>query len=669
MKAWSWATAMVLALMEGGSGVRRVCAEEPSATVVVTAEPMSETQARAPTSFATVIDTAEHSDRMETAADVLAESVGVQVRRFGGLGAFSTISIRGSSPNQVQFYLDGVPLSRAVNDTVNVSDLPLDGLQRIEVYRGTVPIGFSGGGLGGVVNLVTKEPTVAPTAEVAASYGSFSTRKVVAEYSQQYHDIDFLGHVTYLGSQGDFTYLNNNGTPLNPYDDRETTRQNNSFNSVDAILKGGGTVGDGVRLDLTSETFFKDQGVPGIGSNQSLTASFDNLRTLNYLRLTAPGRFDNALDLTGALFGSYERADFSDPNGDLGTGNQERNDQTTLVGGSGISTYYGLPNHALGTFVELSDQRFAPYNALASPPNEPDQTRFQASLSVQDQATFLDGRVIVVPTVGFQHLIDSTSATFSPSGVPSGPSETHNRDLWNPSIGAQLKWVPAVALRGNFGRFERAPTFSELFGNRGAVVGNPSLQPETGTSGDVGLVTDIPAQGWFDGFHGEFDYFNRDVNDLIVLVQNSQRVSRPVNIGAANVSGEELTVHSVALHHVSLDLNYTHQDAVNESPIPSQHGKQLPGRPANELYTQAELFNQYGKLYYELSLVSGNFLDQVNFMEVPSRDVHTLGVSWNASTHLTLSFEAQNITNNQISDVGGFPLPGRSFFGTVTVKF
>jgi outer membrane cobalamin receptor len=669
MKVRRWVIAMLLAVLEGSSRALRASAEEPSATVVVTAEPLSETQARAPTSFATVIDTTEHGDRMETTADVLGESVGVQVRRFGGLGAFSTISIRGSSPNQVQFYLDGVPLSRAVNETVNVSDLPLDGLERIEVYRGTVPIGFSGGGLGGVVNLVTKQPTATPATDVAVSYGSFSTRKVVAEHSQQWHGIDLLGHVTYLGSQGDFTFLDNNGTPLNPYDDRRTTRRNNAFNSVDAILKGGGMVADGVHLDLTSETFFKDQGVPGIGNNQSLSASLDNLRTLNYLRLTAPERFGHAFDLTGALFGSYERSDFSDPNGDLGTGNQQRHDQTTLVGGSGIGTYYGLPNHALGTFIELSDQRFAPSNALATPSDEPDQTRLQASLSVQDQATFLDGRVIVVPTVGYQHLADSTSATFSPSGVPSGPSETHNRELWNPSIGAQLQAVPAVALRGNFGRFERAPTFSELFGNRGAVIGNPSLQPETGTSGDVGLVADIPAQGWLDGLHGEFDYFNRDVNDLIVLVQNSQRVSRPVNIGAANVSGEELTVHGLALHHVSLDLNYTHQAAVNESPIPSQRGKQLPGRPANELYTQVELFTPFGKLYYELSLVSGNFLDPVNFTEVPSRDVHTLGVSWNAAARLTLSFEAQNITDNQISDVGGFPLPGRTFFGTVTAKF
>ena len=662
-------TALTMVLIEALLRSQSVCADEPSATVVVTGEPISETQARAPTSFATVIDTSDHADRIETAADALADSVGVQVRRFGGLGAFSTISIRGSSANQVQFYLDGVPLSRAQNETVNVADLPFDGLDRIEVYRGTVPIGFSGGGLGGVVNLVTKTPPPTPTMQVEASYGSFETRKVVVERAQQFHGVDLLANVTYLGSQGDFTFLDDNGTPLNPYDDRRVTRQNNAFDSVDAILKGGASIANGVRLDLTSETFFKNQGVPGIGSNQSDDASFSNLRALNYLRVDAPGRVIDSLDLTGALFGSYERQALDDETGELGTGNQKRHDETTLVGGNVISTYYPTPNHELGGFVELSYEGFAPYNALATPANEPDQTRLQASLSLQDQASFFDGRVLLVPTVGYQHIQDETSSTFSPSGAPSGPRETQTHDLWNPSIGGELRVLPELALRANFGQFERAPSFSELFGNRGAVVGNPALRPETGLTGDVGFVATLPAWKPFDRLHAEYAYFDRDVDDLIVLVQNSQRISRPTNLGAARIRGHELTLQGGALGHLSLDLNYTHQDAENRSDIPSQRGKQLPGRPADELYTRFEVFDRLGKLYYEFNLVSGNFLDAVNFMSVPSRDVHTVGIAVRVTAPLTLSFEVRNLTDNQISDVGGFPLPGRAYFGTATMKF
>src|SRR5262249_427155 len=91
-----------------------------------------------------------------------AESVGVQVRRFGGLGDFSTVSIRGSAAGQVQIYLDGVPLSRAENEVVNLNDLPLDAIDHVEVYRGTTPLGFAQSGPGGVVNARARRPGDTP---------------------------------------------------------------------------------------------------------------------------------------------------------------------------------------------------------------------------------------------------------------------------------------------------------------------------------------------------------------------------------------------------------------------------------------------------------------------------------------------------------------------------
>src|SRR6266566_8522413 len=125
--------------------------------VVVTAPPAREAApARDPTAFATVIDTSSAPTRVETLAEALADTVGVQVRRFGGLGDFSTVSIRGSSAGQVQVYLDGVPLARASNEVVNLADLPLDAVERVEVYRGTTPLAFAQAGSGGIVNVVTR---------------------------------------------------------------------------------------------------------------------------------------------------------------------------------------------------------------------------------------------------------------------------------------------------------------------------------------------------------------------------------------------------------------------------------------------------------------------------------------------------------------------------------
>lgn len=636
---------------------------------VVTADRSTETQARSPTGFSSSIDTAEHIEQMETTADVLAESVGVQVRRFGGLGTFSTVSIRGSAANQVQVYLDGVPLSLARNETVNVANLPLDSLQRIEVYRGTAPIEFATPGIGGVINLVTKSPSIAPATEAMASYGSFETRKVDLSHSQQVHGVDLLGFLTYLGSAGDFPFLDDNGTPLNPFDDHQATRHNNVFNSIEGLLKAGHSFSSGLRVDIASDTFSKDEGVPGIGSNQSRTASFSDLRSVNYLRARAPTWSPQLLDLTGTLFGVYQEQAFEDLNGELGTGNQDRSDVTTLIGGNLSGTYQPLAAHTISAFAEISNERFAPFNALGEPANEPDQTRLQIAAALQDQVALFSDRLLVVPVLRYVHLEDDITAGLTPTGLPLGAPQQRSHDLWNPSIGARVSLWPGLDVRANVGRFERAPNFSELFGNRGVVVGNNTLQPEKGTNWDVGVAAGVGPWGWLDTLHAEYAYFNNNVTDLIVLVQNSQRVSKPFNIGAARVSGDEFSITAGAFRHLRLDTNFTHYDAENESDIPSQRGRRLPGRPANDLYTHLEFYSELGKLYYEFNFVSGNFLDLVNFKSVPTRDTHTFGCVVQASDHLAFNFEARNVTDNQISDVDGFPLPGRAFFGGVTLRF
>ena len=60
----------------------------------------------------------------------------MRVVQYGGLGAFSTVSLRGAPAGQVAVYLDGVPLTSAAHGVVNLADLPVTAIERIEVYRG-----------------------------------------------------------------------------------------------------------------------------------------------------------------------------------------------------------------------------------------------------------------------------------------------------------------------------------------------------------------------------------------------------------------------------------------------------------------------------------------------------------------------------------------------------
>ncbi len=635
--------------------------EPPIAEIEVTAERMSPAEQRAPTTFLSEIDVEARDRALDTTADALAEAPGVQVQRFGGLGAFSTISIRGSSANQVPVYLDGVPLSQALDQTVDLSNLPLDSLERIEVYRGTVPVGFGGGGIGGVVNLVTKPPSAEPETELSVGYGSFTTRKVVASHTQRLGDLDVLGHVTYLGSQGNFTYFDDNGTPENPTDDGEVTRINNAFNSVGGLLRVSRDLGDGLRADATQEFFYNEQGVPGPASTQFATPSLEELRSLTYLRLSQTALAGGPVDVAGTLYGIYNLQRFDDPQGDFGFRSATR-DQTALVGANNTGTWFAAWQQAVSWFGELSYEQFFPFNSFAEPPDGPDQTRLRLTLAAQDEIPLFSDRVVTVPSLRYEHLLDDFSDVDLANQPDTAPS-TSNTDLWTPAIGSAVRVTDWLSLRANFGRFQRAPSFAELFGNTGTTLGNANLKPETGINRDAGFVAAAPALPWLERAAVTFAYFYNDYDDLITFTAVSPKQFRAINIGKARVQGAELSLSLAALEHFSLELNYTHQDSKDLSDDAVRRGQPLPLLPGDELFARGEIFERWGKLYYEFTYVGPNTETPSGFTTVPSRAIHTVGARLQPLDWLEITFEAANITDNQIRDLGDFPLPGLSFFG------
>jgi outer membrane receptor protein involved in Fe transport len=91
--------------------------------------------------------------------DLLDQIPGVYVRSQSGSAHYTTASIRGSAPSQVNIYVDGVPMNLSNEMAADISTLPVSGIERVEVYRGTTPARFSGAPVGGAINIITKKPT------------------------------------------------------------------------------------------------------------------------------------------------------------------------------------------------------------------------------------------------------------------------------------------------------------------------------------------------------------------------------------------------------------------------------------------------------------------------------------------------------------------------------
>ncbi|TMA70021.1 MAG: TonB-dependent receptor [Deltaproteobacteria bacterium] len=660
-------------------------AEQRLGEVVVTAPSVGEPRAAEdPTAFATVIETAAAPTEVKTLTEALADAVGVQVRRFGGLGDFSTVSIRGSSAGQVQVYLDGVPLSRAENEVVNLADLPLDAVDHVEVYRGATPLAFAQSGPGGVVNVVSRRAGGTPVTGVSTSYGSFETRKVDVARAASAGPWDYLAFAHYLGSAGDFAFTNDLGTTANPADDRTERRRNNAFDLGDLTARLGYRSGGPLAAVLTSDSFVKDEGVPGAGSVQARDARLRTLRQLAHLdmKLTPLGGLPLDADASGYFL--YDRQAFTDRRGEVSFVPVDHTDTTTAGGVQALFRSAIGAHQVPGLLVAASHERFASSDRLDPAGNAPDRSRLRTTFAAEDEVLLAADRLSIVPGLRWEVFRDDFPGT-PRLPVAARASGVSVRDFLSPRLGLRVEPVRGLTFLANLGRYAREPNLEELFGTRGVVIGNPSLRPEVAFNRDAGFHLAVPGRGPLSDAALEYAYFDNQVDDLIILVQNSQRLARPENVSDAVVRGHEVAVRGRLWDRLGAALNYTHQEARDEGPVTFLRGKALPGRPADEAFAHLELAWSPtrplplghrtaglwpGRLFYEANVIADDFLDRANVRRVSSRVLHEVGLELALPVPgVRLTLEAKNVGDDRTRDVLGFPLPGRALFATVSYGF
>jgi outer membrane cobalamin receptor len=538
---------------------------------------------RETSTFATTIDTTEATAKVESVADVLSESVGVQVRRFGGLGAFSTVSIRGSTPNQVEVYLDNVRLNSANAGLVDLGSVPLDNVEHIETYRGFAPLHLGAGSIGGAINLVTRPAAGATTNNASVSYGSFDTRKVTLYRSQGFDRVGYVVLFNYMESLGNFKFLDDNGTPLNLLDDEVVRRRNNGFRTFNGNAKGEAILG-GWQFTLSNDIYTKDQGVPGQSSNQSENASLDVWRDVATLRAEKK-RFPWAsTDVAVQLAYTYDREHFTDLQGEIGAGAQDvRNTTNTYSANSLLTWYLERWRQTLGVLLEGRYETFRSVDLLPEmrglPASEgPFQRRSTFIAALQDELRLWQDRLSLRPLLRYQlvHSDFGADPTFGVRRLTT--ARDAQEDSASPSLGVKYKLTSWLDLKGNIGQFTRVPTLFELFGDRGTTLGNPELKSERSTNGDIGFVFEYAELDLLDRVYLEYAYFASKADDLIVFVQNSQNTARAENIGSANISGHEVSWSATAWQHLRLFGNYTYQQTEDTSNTFTR-GNKLPGRP------------------------------------------------------------------------------------------
>ncbi len=614
-------------------------------------------------SFYTVIDRESFEGKMENLSQVIEKEAGIQVRQSGALGSFSTISLRGSSSEQVMVYLDGIPLNDASGGGVDLSNISLSDVESIEIYRGIAPINFGKTAIGGVVNIRTIRKEKGLTGGVTTGYGSFNTRKANAFINHKPDKWDYIISADYFGSDNDFEFTNDNGTAYNPHDDRTEDRNNAGFEQYNVLAKFGYDFTGDVRADFFNQWFSKDQELPGWNNSEKTETTFDTKRNIT----TASFRVDNMgkyhINSRYRIDYTTKTEEYDDSKGHIGLGTQHTEYNTDRFGANGFFELL-TDIQAISLVLDYQHETYSPEDLLTKD-NPHDSKRDQFSASLSDSLLFFSEKLIVNPAVGFTCIRDELESALNDEGLPlEGNERTEN--YFTPQLGIKYRLFDWLSLKSNIARYIREPSFFELFGDRGFFMGNDDLEAEKGTNFDFGVdaVRVFEDDSILSRISLETVGFYNDVDDLITRVYDARGIGRSENISESTIKGIELKISADFLSWFRFSGNATFQDAENQSRIGHMDGKQLPGRFEKSYLLRLEGLYKGFKAFTEYQVKRDMYYDTPNLLKAENQEVINAGISWLYKSW-RFDLEANNIADDIYEDFNGYPTPGRSYFFNV----
>ncbi|HEX5661386.1 MAG TPA: TonB-dependent receptor [Polyangiales bacterium] len=653
---------------------------------------------RASSQAVTVVDLERARRGAADLGEVLARSEGVSVQRIGGLGSQARFSLAGFENEQVRFFLDGVPLSFA-GYPFGIENVPVNLVERVEIYRGVVPIRFGADALGGALNLVSRRPPPGTHGTVSYQGGSFDTHRVSAQLS---HVDEERGR--YAIATGFFDRSRNDYAVDAPFatatggDGRARVRR---FH--DSYTAGGATAEVGL-VDrkwaerLSARVFFVDmdqdlqselsmvqaygkatRGALGSGTTISYKNTFAHDIKLELIANYAYSQY-HIKDVSRCVYDWFGQCvNTRRLPGEIAsmTAREPYNYAHSTLLRANLEVPF-LGHHALlVSFAPNIDHRTGEDRSPNFPNtrDELDVTRNLYNL-VSGASYRLDLRSFEGEAFVKQYTQLVRAQVSEPAGLRSEERNTHK-----PGAGTTLRYraFPWLLAKASYEWTTRLPTADELLGNGAEVQGNVDLAPERSHNLNYELAFEGNA-GKTGNYLLELIGFQRHADDLIFAqTAGVLRVYR--NVAAVKVRGGQFRGRWVSPRKLfTLDGNLTYQDLRNESEdgaFADARGYRMPNRPylfgtllgrfeLSELFVPRDLawLGWTTRCVGEFDRTFENA--GINRSLIERQILHFLALTYQVRARdrrsISTTLELQNITDAKSFDFWGAQRPGRAAF-------
>jgi len=563
----------------------------------------------------------------ESVGDALQTITGVYVNSAGA------VALRDVSSSKVVVVLDGQRLNTAQGGGVNVSEMTIDNIEKIELLRGGRSAQYGPDAVGGVIRITTLSKQ-----EGSKIFG-FGLKTTLGSYNRQIYNIsnsiNYKKFNSFLSYQrdtwdGDYSYID--------YYDKEQNLINNRQSSFNIFYKLGFAIDDKQQINTTANYYKADNGAPGMidnltpeavlkYDNKSYNLSYDNSALFKEFSFKSQIYY---LDYENK-FDNPENPNIPPSDHDNYALGLELSQAGTLFEGTGIIYGYSLRNDKIIS-TEVGKKTRDTHSGHTSITYGKQLNGFISNLEGALAARY-----------------DSPSDFENAFSPRFSLSATHQGDL-------------NLSLVGHMTKSYKAPSFNDLYWPQDAfAVGNPDLIPEKGDNYDIGITSS------FSVISLSANYFNNDVKNLILWAQDPtvNNLWTPKNISKTSTNGLETSIN-ISLFDNKFILNgeYTFMKALDKGPDKNRHDKYIIYRPKNKYDITATVkvkSFEWNTIYHYVGLrysnpVNTKWLESFNTVDTNLNYRFNLGqLSYNCT------IEISNILDKNYMRVLGTAEPGRMF--------
>ncbi len=652
------------------------------------------------------VDIKPNINRMVTLNDLVDRTAGVKLRREGGVGSDFDLTINGMSGNSIRYFIDGVPLETK-GSGLTLDNVPLNIVDRVELYKGVVPSYLSSDALGGAVNIVTKRNR---QNFLDASYGigSFHTQSgdITGQYyipgtalvirptlSLNYSKNDYLMKGVEVWSDAEDKYVRTNKRRF--HDDYFSLFGQMEIGVNDVKWADNFFVGMSYnKLDKEIQTGAMQNKVYGEAERRSHSFGVSARYSKRIGNLSGRINMSHTWDHSETVDTAFRKYSW-DGSWMPSSGNEMTNRARTIrvykrpLTVLSVGADYELNHHHTFAFnymfnrrgndrYDKVDQFFEPTNDVVCK-HIVSATYMQSFFDQKWQTSYFVKDYINSLSIGQKEDFTITGAD------KINPDATKN--YWGAGVGSRYSLLNQLAVKASYEHSVRLPLSRELLGNGTTVYPNLTLSPESSNNYNVGLFGT-----WFVANDHQISY---EVNGFLRHVQNYIRATvseregmmQYVNEPAVNVKGFDFEIAYFWRSSLQLSVNGSWSDVRDLKKYKSDgnpsatYKNRVPNRPwmygnVEAAYNFRCLMSKTDRLrlgaayqyihWYYLSWEA--FGAASSKARIPTQNVIDLSMtySWHSDRY-NLSLECTNVFDRLAYDNYMLQKPGRSIAAKLRV--